>query len=138
MPVEDELDIYGDDFDYETTDQDNLMAEYGDGPEAAPEPPQQISSHTSQVQPVIGQKRAREDDNESDPKPQPLRQTGPGLPPKPEDVRSYSCIPSLSPPRIVVLALSVYYSMLRGGDSCCPIIPWSRNVLLSYSLALVF
>ncbi|KIO34373.1 hypothetical protein M407DRAFT_240675 [Tulasnella calospora MUT 4182] len=90
--ADDDIDIYGDDFDYDNAGPigdlaDNAMAEYDEdaGQNAAQN---QIASHTSQPQEVVGMKRQRSDDDYLDAR----QQNGRGsatpmsnLPAKPED-----------------------------------------------------
>ncbi|KAG9046373.1 hypothetical protein FS837_004549 [Tulasnella sp. UAMH 9824] len=90
--ADDDIDIYGDDFDYDNAGPigdmvDNAMAEYDeDGGQGAGQ--NQISSHTSQPQEVVGMKRQRSEDDHLDVR----QQNGRGsatpmsnLPAKPED-----------------------------------------------------
>ncbi|KAG9017992.1 hypothetical protein FRB90_012717 [Tulasnella sp. 427] len=90
--ADDDIDIYGDDFDYDNSGPigdmaDNAMAEYDeDALQSAGQ--NQIASHTSQPQEVVGMKRQRSDDDHLDGR----QQNGRGsatpmsnLPAKPED-----------------------------------------------------
>jgi len=99
--ADDDIDIYGDDFEYDTAGVgDDLNGEYDMEPEAKPvdTPGQKITSHTTPAQETVGTKRQRDDSSEPDAR-QNNNNTGNGrgpslsnLPAKPDDVRRISCL----------------------------------------------
>jgi len=87
--ADDDIDVYGDDFEYDTAgipDGDNAMNEYDTEPaEIKREENVSIPTHTSRAQEVVGTKRARDEEHE-DRKPS-VSSSGPNLPAKPNEVR---------------------------------------------------
>ncbi|KAG9037876.1 hypothetical protein FRB95_003715 [Tulasnella sp. JGI-2019a] len=85
--ADDDIDIYGDDFEFENAGlpadpQDNNTNEY-DTDVKTEQPTSSISTHTTRAQEVVGTKRTREDESE-DRKPQ-MSGNGPNLPAKPNE-----------------------------------------------------